>query len=75
MTWVFPGLLCPWTYMLGVLVLSKVDPLANWLRWGCVPCEENGGRIWLPLRCIVALEWLVDAKHGVVALVCYCTCL
>ena len=47
--------------------------LAYWLRWGRVPCEENGGRAWLPLGCIVALEWLVDAKHGVLAWVRYCT--
>ena len=38
---------------------------------GSVPCEENGGRVWLPLGCIVTLEWLVDAKHGVMAWVCY----
>ena len=43
------------------------------VRWGRVPCEENDGRTWLPLGCIVALEWLVDAKHGVMAWVRYCT--
>ena len=45
-------------------VLPIVEPLAYWLRWGRVPCEESSGRAWLPLGCVVALEWLVDAKHG-----------
>ena len=56
-------------------VLLLVEPLAYWLRWGRVPCEENDGCAWLPLGCIVALEWLVDTKHGVMAWVLYCTCL
>ena len=45
-------------------VLPIVEPLAYWLRWGLVPYEENGGCAWLPLGCIVALEWLGDAKSG-----------
>ena len=54
-------------------VLPIVEPLAYWLRWCRVPCVESIGRAWLPLGCVMALEWLVDAKPVVMAWVHYCT--